>query len=90
MQDVLSDVHVHVFVFSFKFDFYFNSGEWLSPQTTGIRPLPCAGFSFTKVDPKRAVLFGGRQRHDRVNEINILDMESWVWFEKCTQPMHTN
>ena len=53
-------------------------GKWLSPQTTGMRPLPCAGFSFTKVDLHRAVLFGGRQAEKRVNEIHILNMENWV------------
>ena len=59
------NVHVHV-------------GEWLSPVTTGVRPPPCAAFSFTKVDCSRVVLFGGRQRPERVNEVHILDMSNWV------------
>lgn len=59
------NVHVHV-------------GEWLSPVMTGVRPPPCAAFSFTKVDCSRVVLFGGRQRPERVNEVHILDMSNWV------------
>ena len=51
---------------------------WSSPETTGPRPPPCAAFSFTKVDLSRAVMFGGRQRHKRVNEVHILDMDNWV------------
>ena len=54
------------------------TGTWSSPEITGPRPPPCAGFSFTKVDLSRAVLFGGRQRHQRVNEVHILDMENRV------------
>ena len=51
---------------------------WSSPETTGPRPPPCAAFSFTKVDLSRVVMFGGRQRHQRVNEVHILDVKSWV------------
>ncbi len=51
---------------------------WFSPETTGIRPPPCAAFSFTRVDSHRVVLFAGRQRMERVNEVHILDMEEWV------------
>ena len=53
-------------------------GEWLSPVTTGVRPPPCAAFTFTKVDCSRVVLFGGRQQRERVNELHILDMSNWV------------
>ena len=54
------------------------TGKWLSPVTTGVRPPPCAAFSFTKVDCSRVVLFGGRQQKERVNELYILDMSNWV------------
>ena len=53
-------------------------GVWISPETSGTRPPACAAFSFTQVDCHRAVLFGGRQRAERVNQVHILDMENWV------------
>jgi len=55
-----------------------SAGTWSSPETTGPRPPPCAAFSFAKIDLSRAVMFGGRQRHQRVNEVHILDVKSWV------------
>ena len=57
---------------------FHSVATWSSPETTGPRPPPCAGFSFTKIDSSRVVLFGGRQRHHRVNEVHILDMKNWV------------
>ena len=63
-------------------DLLFSTGTWSSPETTGPRPPPCAGFSFTKVDLSRVVLFGGEQEKGRfqshLNELHILDMDSWV------------
>ena len=53
-------------------------GQWISPEVTGQRPAPCAAFSFIRVDKRLAVLFGGRQRVKRVNELHILDMETWA------------
>ena len=57
---------------------YIHVGEWISPETTEVRPPPCAAFSFIKVDLSRVVLFGGRQLNERVNELHILDMNKWV------------
>ena len=51
---------------------------WISPETTGSRPPPCAAFTFMRVDPCRVVVFGGRQIGGRVNELHILNMENWV------------
>ena len=66
-------------VLTFAVIYLFHSvGTWSSPETTGPRPPPCAGFSFTKVDLSRAVLFGGEQKRSRVNEVHILDMDNWV------------
>ena len=62
---------------------FHSVATWSSPETTGPRPLPNAGFSFTKVDLSRAVMFGGRQRHQRVNEVHILDMDNWVFKLGC-------
>ena len=54
------------------------AGIWSSPPTTGDRPPPCLHFSFTAIDPHRAVLFGGRQEHGRVNDAYILDLWEMV------------
>ena len=54
------------------------TGIWISPETTGSRPPPCAAFTITRVDPCRVVVFGGRQIGGRVNELHILNMENWV------------
>ena len=53
-------------------------GRWSVPECTGTAPPPCAAFSFNKVDQQRALLFGGRQREARVNELHILNMDHWV------------
>ena len=53
-------------------------GYWSVPDTTGEAPKPCAAASFTKVDRHTAVLFGGRQKQGRVNDLAILNMEKWV------------
>ena len=58
--------------------FYTYTGQWFSPETTGVRPPPCAAFTFIKVDYSRVVLFGGRQLEERVNHVHILDMSNWV------------
>ena len=40
--------------------------------------MPCAAFSFNKIDQQRALLFGGRQCAGRVNELHIINMDQWV------------
>jgi len=56
----------------------FAIGVWCVPDTTGETPQPSAASSFTKVSPHMAVLFGGRQKDGRVNDLAILDMDKWV------------
>ena len=53
-------------------------GCWSIPDTTGETPKPCGAASFTKVDRHTTVLFGGRQKQGRVNDLVILNMEKWV------------
>ena len=52
---------------------------WSSPPTTGSRPPPCAGFSFTAIDSHRGVLFGGYSPgRGRINDIHIINMQTMV------------
>ena len=62
------------------------AGRWSIPETTGEMPRPCAAASFTKVDQHTAVLFGGRQKQGRVNDLAILNMEKWV--RNCIHTMY--
>ena len=51
------------------------TGEWSSPAVTGTKPPPLSVFSFTKVDSKRAVVYGGGQ----VEELLVMPMYlSWI------------
>ena len=59
--------------------------RWIIPQCTGVRPPPCAAFSFTKIDKHRVLLFAGRQMKQRSNEVHILDMHCWHWSGAITQ-----
>ena len=59
--------------------FHLTNRKWIVPETTGVRPPPCAAFSLNRIDPFRVLLFGGRQRPERVNEIHILNMATWVY-----------
>lgn len=52
--------------------------KWVVPVTAGVCPSPCAAFSFNRIDGHRVLLFGGRQKEERVNEVHILDMATWV------------
>ncbi len=58
--------------------FHLRDRKWVEPQTTGTRPPPCAAFSINRIDQFRVVIFGGRQKQERVNELYILDMNLWV------------
>ena len=55
-----------------------NTGMWSSPVTTGDRPPPCSGFTFTAIDVRRAVVFGGfnleMRRMDTVYIIDLITM----------------
>ena len=55
-----------------------TAGRWRVVHTTGMKPPPCAAFSFTRIDAQRVLLFGGRQQRQRVNDAYILDLEKWV------------
>lgn len=59
--------------------FRIRGREWVEPEVTGPRPKPCAAFSFDRIDKERVVVFGGRQKEERVNEMHILDTSNWVW-----------
>lgn len=53
-------------------------GKWCIPEITGSGPAPCSGFSFTTVDSKRAVFFGGANKKGYLNKLYFLNMENWV------------
>ena len=56
-----------------------TAGVWSCPATTGDRPPPCAGLTFTAVDDRRAVLFGGyNEEQGRINDIFIIDLSTMV------------
>ena len=55
-----------------------STGKWSSPSTAGPRPPPCSHFSFTAINNRQAVLFGGRQQHGRVSDCYLMDFETMV------------
>ena len=58
-----------------------TAGVWSCPATTGNRPPPCLGLTFTAVDGRRAVLFGGYNREQGLmNDVFILDLSTMVNF----------
>ena len=63
-----------------------SAGKWSIPTTTGCRPPPCSDFSFTAISDHLAVLFGGRQPEDRVNDCYVMNFETMV----CTEVFCTN
>ena len=55
------------------------SGVWSCPATTGEKPPPCAGFTFTAIDDRRAVLFGGvNGEHGKMKDVYIIDLQLMV------------
>ena len=61
-----------------------TTGVWSSPATTGDRPPPCAGLTFTAVDDRRAVLFGGKnEEQGRMNHVFIIDLSTMVFVCVC-------
>lgn len=58
--------------------FHLKERVWIVPKITGVRPPPCAAFSFNRIDYHRVLLFGGRQQPTRVSDIHILDLATWV------------
>lgn len=59
--------------------YHLRKNIWIVPKTTGVRPPPCAAFTLNWIDQFRVLLFGGRQKPERTNEIHILDMFTWHW-----------
>lgn len=61
--------------------FNLTKGSWECPSTTGSRPPPCQGFTFTLVDADRVILFGGFQpsTRRRVNDVYILNLHTKHW-----------
>ena len=59
-----------------------TAGVWSCPPTTGENPPPCSDFTFTAIDDRRAVLFGGRNgEQGSMNDVYIIDLPTMVqWF----------
>ena len=58
-----------------------TAGVWSCPATTGERPPPCCDCTFTAVDDRRAVMFGGwNGEKGRMNDVYIIDLSTMV---KC-------
>ena len=55
------------------------AGVWSYLPTTGERPPPCEGFTFTAIDGRRAVLFGGYNgEQGHMNDVYIIDLQTMV------------
>ena len=53
------------------------TGEWSSPAVTGTKP-PLAYFSFTKVDSRSAVVYGGRTVGEPSGDVYVLELDKLV------------
>ena len=51
--------HSIVQYYNYIHDCVYLPGEWSSPNITGQPPPPCSHFTLTRVDERRAALFGG-------------------------------
>ena len=61
-----------------------TAGVWSCPATTGDRPPPCAAFTFTAVDDRRAVFFGGNNgEQGLMNNVFIIDLSTMVLVCLC-------
>ena len=78
LKAVLKSLCYLYIYYSYTLDCCVSAGMWFSPEVVGVRPPPCAAFSFTPVDGCRVALFGGRQLAERTNQLHILDMAIWV------------
>ena len=60
------------------------AGVWSCPDTTGDRPPPCSGFTFTAIDDRRAVVFGGSNKEiGKMNAVYIIDLITMVIIHQC-------
>ena len=58
----------------------FTAGVWSCPATTGERPPPCSTHTFTAVDDRRAVVFGGfNEEQGKMNDVFIIDLSTMVF-----------
>ena len=55
-----------------------TSGEWSSPPVTGTKPPPLYNFSFTKIDNRRAVVFGGLTSEGALGDAYVLELDKLV------------
>ena len=72
-------------------------GEWRPPYITGQLPPPCFQFTFTSVDERRAVLFGGKSASEvKSDDLLIVELNRdntvvsvmrivWEWAIRPTQ-----
>ena len=61
-----------------------TAGVWSCPATTGDRPPPCAALTFTAVDDRIAVLFGGFNGEQRPsNDVFIINLSTVVLVCVC-------
>ena len=51
---------------------------WFPVCVTGSKPAPRAGHTLTAVDEKRAILFGGYDGEERLNDLWLFDGERKV------------
>ena len=66
------------------------AGVWSCPSTTGERPPPSLAFTFTAVDDRRAVMFGGfNKQQGCMNDVYIIDLSTMVlhYLLHCSQCM---
>ena len=54
------------------------TGEWSTPAVTGTKPPPLSSFSFTKVDSRRAVVYGGGTGGGVPGDAYVLELDKWV------------
>ena len=74
----LSNYSVHNTVLSCMF-LSTVTGEWSSPAVTGTKPPPLTRFSFTKVDSRRAVVYGGLMENLlQSGDAYVLELDKWV------------
>ena len=62
--------------------FSIASGEWSSPAVTGTKPPHLVDFSFTKIDSRRAVVYGGYNGKS-FGDAYVLELDKWVCQRKC-------
>ena len=60
------------------FSSLFHAGEWSCPTETGTKPPPLTWFTFTKVDKRRAVVYGGRTGEELCGDAYVLELDKWV------------